>query len=415
MSMSASTFDLLVAGGGAAGMMAAITAAENGASVCILEKNSRPCRKVYITGKGRCNVTNNCSAAECIENIPTNPKFLYSALHAFPPEKVMAFFEESGCPLKTERGNRVFPVSDRAADIIDALRERSRGLNIALKPTVCRRLRCENDAVLGMETDSGLFNAPAVILATGGASYPLTGSTGDGYAIAQAVGHTIVAPTGSLVPLECAGDYLSDLNGLSLRNVGVRLCRDGRCIHSEFGELTFTAFGLDGPTVLTCSAHMGRDSGFTLHLDLKPALTAEMLDARILREIAAAPGSTMPLLLSKLLPRQMIRPVLKQCGISPALAADALTKAARQTLIRTLKDLPFPILGKRPLEEAIVTSGGVSVSEVDPKTMQSRLISGLYFAGELLDVDAYTGGFNLQIAWATGHAAGLAAANSLRR
>lgn len=410
--MSIQTFDFIVCGAGAAGMMAAITAAEQGLSVLLLEKNDRPCRKLYITGKGRCNVTNHCSWKEVLENIPTGSKFLYGAMQAFDPDAVMAFFEELGCSLKVERGNRVFPVSDKSASVIDALRDRSRELGIVLKQASVTGILADAGTVSGAGTTAGEFFAPSVLLATGGASYPRTGSTGDGYPIAESVGHTVAPPTGVLVPLVAEGDFCASLAGLSLRNVAVRLVNARKkVVYSDFGEAEFTEDGMTGPTILSCSCHMGRDSGFKVQLDLKPALTPEKLEARLLRDLQKYQNCPMETALIELLPRQMIVPLLKKANIPPALPANSLKKGQRQELISNIKNLTIPILGKRPLEEAIVTSGGVKLSEVNPKTMESKLLSGLYFAGELLDIDAYTGGFNLQIAWATGRAAGLAAAN----
>ena len=401
-------FDVTVVGGGASGMMAAITAAQSGAHVGVLEKNGRICRKVYITGKGRCNITNNCDTQTCLANTVTNGKFLFSAMQAFPPEKTIAFFEELGCPLKTERGNRVFPVSDQATDVIDALERRRKALGIELISANARELQIENGAVTGVITDRDAITAPRVILALGGASYPRTGSTGDGYKLATQAGHTVIEPTGSLVPLvaETFG-----MNGLTLRNVGVRLVRNKKAIYEDFGEVTFTEVGLEGPTILSCSANMGRDSGFTVILDLKPALTEQQLDNRIQRDLKAFGAAPMEAALTKLLPRQIILPLLRLADVSPTMPASELPKAQRLAVVHTCKALPFPILGKRPIDEAIVTSGGVNVREIDPKTMQSKIVQGLYFAGELIDVDAYTGGFNLQIAWATGYAAGLAASH----
>ena len=410
--MNTWTFDLIVAGAGAGGMMAAITAAEQGLRVLLLEKNDRPCRKLYITGKGRCNVTNLCPPKEVLENVPTGSKFLYGVMQAFPPEAVMEFFESIGCSLKVERGNRVFPTSDRSASVIDALRQRSRSLGIRLIQATVRDILVKDGAAAGFSTDKGDFFAPALLLAVGGASYPRTGSTGDGYAMAQKVGHTVIAPTGSLVPLESNDEAIGGLAGLSLRNISLKLVNSKKkTVFSDFGEAEFTDFGLTGPTVLSASCHMGRETGFSLVLDLKPGLTPEKLEARVLRDLQKYQNCPMETALTELLPRQMIPAVLQKASISPALAANSLKKGQRQELLQVLKHFSVPISQKRPLEEAIVTSGGVKLSEVDPKTMQSKKLPGLYFAGEILDADAYTGGFNLQIAWATGRAAGLAAAN----
>lgn len=407
--MSATTADLLIAGAGASGMLAAIIAAERGARVTVLEKNDRPGRKLYITGKGRCNVTNDCDVQTCLAHTRTNPKFLYAALQAFPPERTIAFFEALGVPLKTERGGRVFPCSDRAADIIDALVGRMRSLGVTVRQATVQALLTENGVCTGLQTDAGDFYGKHVLLATGGASYPRTGSTGDGYALAKQAGHTILAPTGSLVPL--TADAPVCRAEIALRNVELTLKNAaGKTVYAERGEVTLTAFGLDGPMALTASTYLGRDSGFTAILDLKPALDDSALDARILRDLKRYQNSPMETALTSLLPRALILPLLAAAEIAPTLAANSLSKDARRRLISALKRLPISITGKRPLEEAIVTAGGVCVKEVNPKTMESRLLPHLYFAGELLDVDARTGGFNLQIAWATGYAAGLSAA-----
>ena len=409
--MSRATFDALVVGGGASGMMAAVTAAENGCRVALLEKNDRPGRKLYITGKGRCNLTNDCPAQTVLENVPTNPKFLYSAINAFPPQRTMEFFTSLGCPLKTERGHRVFPASDRAADVIDALWNKCRALRVTFQSCTVEHILTQDGAAVGVTTNEGDFYAPAVLLAVGGASYPRTGSAGDGYRMAQAVGHTVTPLTGSLVPLEADGSLCASLAGLTLENVGVRLQNAaGKTVYEDFGEAEFTDFGLSGPTILSCSAHMGEQSGFTVLFDLKPALSEETLDAKLLRMLRQEELRTVTPMLNKLLPRQLVSPVLHLAELPFSRQTAELTREERRRLIAALKRFPVPIRGKRPIEEAIITSGGVSVQEVDPKTMQSKKLRGLHFAGELLDLDAYTGGFNLQIAWATGHAAGAAIA-----
>ncbi len=409
--MNRTAFDALIVGGGASGMMAAITAAEQGCRVLLLEKNDRPGRKLYITGKGRCNLTNDCPAQTVLENVPTNPKFLYSAMQAFPPQRTMEFFTSLGVPLKTERGRRVFPASDRAADIIDALWNRCRALRVAFQSCTAERILTQDGAAVGVATDKGEFFAPAVLLAVGGASYPRTGSTGDGYRMVQAVGHTVTPLTGSLVPLEENGSLCAQLAGLTLKNVGVRLRNAaGKIVYEDFGEAEFTDFGLSGPTILSCSAHMGNDTGFTVLFDLKPALDEATIDAKLLRLFREDGTHTLTAVLNKMLPRQLVSPVLHLAGLPVSQGTDTLPREGRRRLIGALKRFPIPIRGKRPIEEAIVTSGGVSVREVDPATMRSKRVPGLYFAGEILDVDAYTGGFNLQIAWATGHAAGAAIA-----
>jgi len=403
--------DVIVVGGGPAGMFAAITAAEQGSRVLLLEANDRLGKKLLITGKGRCNITNNCSSQEVLQNIPRNGRFLYSALENCSPQRVMDFFESRGCPLKTERGNRVFPVSDKAASVLDCLRNEMRRLHIMVQTVRVERLLTEDGAVTGVATKSGDFFAPAVILATGGVSYPTTGSTGDGYRMAQELGHTVIAPVGSLVPLETAGADCQRMQGLSLRNVSVKLLdAKGKVLYKDFGELLFTHFGVSGPTVLSASAHLKGD-GCRLFIDLKPALDESKLNDRILRDLEIYKNRTMENALTDLLPRSMIPVVLERLSVPLDLEANSFTKQQRRALVELLKAFAVEITGKRPVAEAIVTSGGIKVSEINPKTMESKLVSGLYFAGEILDCDAYTGGFNLQIAWSTGFAAGGSAKN----
>lgn len=399
-------FDGIVIGGGAAGMMSAITAARSGSRVLLLERNGRLGKKLLITGKGRCNVTNDCSAQEVLQNVPRNGRFLYSAMTAFPPEWVKAFFEENGCPLKTERGNRVFPQSDKAQSVLTSLERSMREAGVEIRGERAVHILTRENRVSGVQTENGSFAAKWVILATGGVSYPATGSTGDGYAMAKELGHTVVEPVGNLVPLEIAGDDCPDMQGLSLRNVGVKLLNDkGKILYQDFGELLFTHFGVSGPTVLSASCHLKGES-CRLVLDLKPALDAGKLDARILRDLDMYRNRTMENALTDLLPRSMIPVVLRRLEIPAGLQANALTKQKRRELVDLLKSFSLQILGKRPVSEAIITSGGIRVSEIDPKTMESKRIPGLYFAGEIIDCDAYTGGFNLQIAWATAVAAG---------
>ena len=399
-------FDGIVIGGGAAGMMSAITAARSGSRVLLLERNGRLGKKLLITGKGRCNVTNDCSAQEVLQNVPRNGRFLYSAMTAFPPERAKAFFEENGCPLKTERGNRVFPQSDKAQSVLTSLERSMREAGVEIRGERAVHILTRENRVSGVQTENGFFAAKWVILATGGVSYPATGSTGDGYAMAKELGHTVVEPVGNLVPLEIAGDDCPDMQGLSLRNVGVKLLNDkGKILYQDFGELLFTHFGVSGPTVLSASCHLKGES-CRLVLDLKPALNAGKLDARILRDLDMYRNRTMENALTDLLPRSMIPVVLRRLEIPAGLQANALTKQKRRELVDLLKSFSLPVLGKRPVSEAIITSGGIRVSEIDPKTMESKRIPGLYFAGEIIDCDAYTGGFNLQIAWATAVAAG---------
>ena len=402
-------FDVCVIGGGPAGMFAAITAAQNGCSVLLLERNDRLGKKLLITGKGRCNVTNNCGADEVLRNTPRNGKFLFSAMAAFPPAEIMAFFENEGCALKTERGNRVFPVTDKSQSILDTLTRKMRSLGITVKTGRVNGIETDESGVTGVDSSAGFFPCKKVILATGGASYPTTGSTGDGYRIAKALGHTIVEPQGSLVPLETAGHDCQEMQGLALRNVAVKLLNPkGKAVYKDFGEMLFTHFGISGPTVLSASAHIGKGDGWKLGIDLKPALEENKLDDRILRDLEMYQNRSMENALTDLLPRSMIPVVLRRLNVDPSLQANSFTKQNRRALVELLKNFTVEITGKRPVAEAIITSGGVKVGEIDPKTMESKKVPGLYFAGEIIDCDAYTGGFNLQIAWATAFAAGRA-------
>ena len=402
-------FDVCVIGGGPAGMFAAITAAQNGCSVLLLERNDRLGKKLLITGKGRCNVTNNCGADEVLRNTPRNGKFLFSAMAAFPPAEIMAFFEKEGCALKTERGNRVFPVTDKSQSILDTLTRKMRSLGITVKTGRVNGIETDESGVAGVDSSAGFFPCKKVILATGGASYPTTGSSGDGYRIAKALGHTIVEPQGSLVPLETAGHDCQEMQGLALRNVAVKLLNPkGKAVYKDFGEMLFTHFGISGPTVLSASAHIGKGDGWKLGIDLKPALEENKLDDRILRDLEMYQNRSMENALTDLLPRSMIPVVLRRLNVDPSLQANSFTKQNRRALVELLKNFTVEITGKRPVAEAIITSGGVKVGEIDPKTMESKKVPGLYFAGEIIDCDAYTGGFNLQIAWATAFAAGRA-------
>ena len=402
---------IFVVGGGAAGMMAAITAAENGAQVTLLERNDRLGKKLYITGKGRCNVTNDCAPEDFFQNVPRNPRFLYSAIYAFPPREVMAWFEARGCALKTERGNRVFPQSDKSASVIDALRAELRRLGVRVLQERALDIVTQDGAVCGIETDGGFHKTERVILATGGCSYPQTGSTGDGYRMLEKLGHTIVPPVGSLVPLVEKGYDCKQMQGLALKNVALRLVNQkGKTVFEEFGELLFTHFGLSGPVVLSASAHMNEKDSYTVLLDLKPALDEQKLDLRLLRDFEKFQNRDFENALVELLPKSMIPVIVRRSGIPAEEKVHSITREQRRALLELMKRFPVEIACKAPVEEAIVTSGGVKVSEIEPGTMQSKRVRGLYAAGELLDVDAYTGGFNLQIAWATGRAAGLAAA-----
>lgn len=401
---------VIVVGGGAAGMMAAGMAARQGARVVLLEPNDRLGKKLAITGKGRCNVANSCTPEEVLKNIPHNSRFLFSALQAFPPEQVMAFFEENGCPLKVERGNRVFPESDRSASVIQALQHFLQKEKVEIRREKARRLLVEDGEIRGVETTNGSIYGRCVILATGGCSYPLTGSTGDGYSMAQEVGHSIVEPVGSLVPLEEKGNWCAEMQGLSLRNVAVKLVNQkNKTVYKDFGELLFTHFGLSGPTILSASAHMKAVDQYQILIDLKPALDEQKLDQRILRDLDQYQNRTIENALQDLYPKTMIPVMVARAEIPVETKANSLTKQQRRRLLELTKRFSVEIAGTRPVAEAIITSGGVKTKEIDPKTMESKLVSGLYFAGELIDVDAYTGGFNLQIAWSTGYAAGVAA------
>ena len=401
-------YDGIVIGGGPAGMLASIVAAQQGAKVLLLERNDRLGKKLLITGKGRCNVTNSCTAQEVLLNIPRNGRFLYSAMESFPPASIMEFLENSGCKLKVERGNRVFPVTDKSSSVLEALRNQMHRSGVQVRTARVQEILTDENGVAGVKTASESLSARWVILATGGMSYPTTGSTGDGYEMARKLGHTIITPEGSLVPLECAGDDCRDMQGLSLRNVGVKLLnRKNKVIYKDFGELLFTHFGVSGPTVLSASAHLKED-GCRLVIDLKPALEEGKLNDRILRDLELYKNRSMENAMTDLLPHSMIPVVLRRLEIPDDLQANSLTKQQRRELVGLLKAFPLDILGKRPVEEAIITSGGIKTSEIDPKTMASKKVPGLYFAGEIIDCDAYTGGFNLQIAWATAYAAGMA-------
>ena len=407
--------EIIVIGGGAAGCMAALTAARKGASVILLERNQKLGRKLYITGKGRCNVTNDCAPDEVLKNIPHNSRFLTSSVTRFPPASVKKLFTSLGVKLKTERGNRVFPQSDKAADIIDALLMGLRRAGVEIREERAADIRSAGEG-LRVRTERGEYRCKAVILATGGVSYPLTGSTGDGYQMGAALGHAIIPPKPSLVPLTAVGEVCRRMQGLSLRNVAVRVKNSRKkVIFHEQGEMLFTHFGLSGPLILSASAHM-RDfdrEHYTVWIDMKPALDEKTLDARLLRDLAANPNRAFHNVLDGLVPRLMVPVLADLIGIPDGTKANSVTREGRRRLLELLKAFPVEIAGPRPIEEAIVTSGGIKVTEVDPKTMESKIVKGIYFAGEVLDTDAYTGGFNLQIAWSTGHAAGESAAEAV--
>lgn len=403
--------DLTVAviGAGAAGLIAAGTAAQQGACVLLFERNEKVGRKIAITGKGRCNVTNHCDMQEFLAHVPQNPRFLYSALGAFSVQDTMAFFEKLGVPLKTERGNRVFPVSDKALDIVDALYNWVRRCGVTIiYEQVNDIVTDETGAVCGVQAGGRLRRAQRVIIATGGKSYPLTGSAGDGYIWAEKFGHTVTPLRASLVPLACTGKTCPRLQGLSLKNVTLTVFENNKKLFCDFGEMLFTHFGISGPLVLSASSHMRKwdTASYRAEIDLKPALDESALDKRILSDFSQQLNSDFRNSLGKLLPRKLIPIIVEYSSIDPHQKVNAVTKQQRYALIRALKHFELEISSPRPIEEAIVTSGGISVGEIMPKTMQSKKVTGLYFAGEIIDVDAYTGGFNLQIAWSTGYLAG---------
>ena len=409
--------EIVVIGGGAAGMMAAICAARQGADVTLLEPNERLGKKLNITGKGRCNVTNDSACDELIAHVPRNGRFLYSAFSKWDGRDTMAFFEALGVPLKVERGKRVYPASDRAFDISGALEKELRRRGVRLVRDRAEALVLKDGRVAGVKSGGANYPAEAVVVATGGVSYPATGSTGDGYRLAKQVGHTIVPPRGSLVPLTSDDPDCAAMQGLSLRNVTLTVRNQkNKVVFQELGELLFTHFGVSGPLVLPASAHM-RDwekDRYRLSIDLKPALDEKKLDDRLLRDFAERSNQDFDNVLGGLVPKSMIPVMVRRTGIPADTKANSITKQQRRKLLETLKDFAIAVTGPRGVEEAIVTSGGVKVGEVDPATMASKLVPNLYFAGEVLDVDAYTGGFNLQIAWATGKAAGEAAARQGR-
>ena len=385
-----------VIGGGAAGMMAAITAAEAGASVTLLEKNEKLGKKLYITGKGRCNLTNTCELPAFFDNIPRGNKFLYSAIYSFSNADTCTFFEEAGLALKEERGGRIFPVSDKSSDVIRTLEKRLKesGVKVRLKTEV---------------KDLSSIDADAIIIATGGLSYQSTGSTGDGFRFAESIGHSIKEPVPSLVPLLCSDPFIKELEGLSLRNINVTITADGKKVFDQFGEMLFTSNGVSGPVILTASSEIGRmlnqkKKAFILHIDLKPSLSSEQLDKRILRDFEGEQNKAFKNSLSRLLPAKMIPVVIALSGIDPFKKVNEITREERTKLVSLLKDMQLHLIETAGFEQAVITSGGVGLKEIDPKTMESKKQAGIYFAGEVIDADAYTGGFNLQIAFSTGRA-----------
>ena len=403
---------VIIIGGGAAGMMAAIAAARAGHKVRIYEKNEKLGKKVYITGKGRCNVTNACDTEELFQNVVHNAKFLYSSFYAFTNTDVMELIEHYGCPLKTERGNRVFPVSDKSSDVIHALAVALRELDVEVElHEEVTAVLTEQEKVTGVRLKRGSRDvfADAVIVTTGGLSYPSTGSTGDGYRFAKELGHSVTELSPALVPFEAREEVCKELQGLSLRNIRAEIRKGKKVLYSEFGEMLFTHFGVSGPVLLSASSYVAaqiKKEPLTLSIDLKPALSEEQLDARILRDFEEAKNKQFKNSLNQLLPAKLIPVIIERSGISPEKKVNEITREERRRLVQAVKDFCITLTGLRDYKEAIITQGGVSVREVNPSTMESKKTAGLYFAGEVLDLDAVTGGFNLQIAWSTGYLAG---------
>lgn len=400
--------ELVVIGGGAAGMMCAYNAAQRGMSVVLVDPNRQLGRKVRITGKGRCNVTNNCDIKEFMRNIPGDGRFLYSALNRFSPADTIAFFESHGLPLKTERGNRVFPVSDNANDVAGLMARLCERSGVKLIRSTAKKILTEGGAVSAVVTEEGTIACRAAAVCTGGLSYPLTGSNGAGYRFARELGHTVTETRPSLVPLESEDDCCAQMQGFSLKNVTLSAYEDERLIYKELGEMLFTHFGVSGPLVLSASSHM-RNFGrakYRLEIDLKPALDEKKLDARILRDFEKYSNKEFKNALADLAGHTMIPVLVRLSGIPEDTKVNSITREQRMRLLRLFKAFPVSVSGTRPIDEAIVTAGGVSTKEIDPRTMGSKLVQGLYFAGEVLDLDGYTGGFNLQIAWSTGFVAG---------
>lgn len=400
--------ELVVIGGGPAGMMCAATAAERGMRVILLEPNRQLGRKLRITGKGRCNVTNNCDIKAFMENIPGDGRFLYSALNRLSPTQTMELFESHGLKLKTERGNRVFPVSDNANDVAGTMTHWCERAGVRVMHTHAKGIRIEDGMVTGVPTDEGMIDCRAAAVCTGGLSYPLTGSTGDGYKFARSAGHSVDTPWPSLVPLESDDDYCAEMQGFALKNVTLSAYEDDVLIYRELGEMLFTHFGVSGPLVLSASSHMRNmsKSKYRLEIDLKPALDEKKLDARILRDFEKYANKEFKNSLGDLAGKSMIPVLIRLSGIPEDTKVNSITREQRHRLLHLFKAFPVSITGTRPIDEAIVTAGGVSTKEVNPRNMESKLVDGLYFAGEVLNIDGYTGGFNLQIAWSTGYVAG---------
>ena len=411
--MDNNTLKIGIVGGGAAGLLAAAFAAQNGAQVTLFEKNDFVGKKLMITGKGRCNVTNNCSVSEFIENTPTNPRFMYTAINSFTPQDTMNLFESLGVKLKTERGNRVFPESDKSIDIVNALKKFAHNSGVKI---IFERVTdvIESDGVaVGIKTDRKKYTFDKIIVCTGGKSYPRTGSTGDGYKFCNSLGLEVTPLYPSLVPFEISEPWCKSLQGLALKNIAIKIIdsENGKCVYSDFGELLFTHFGLSGPVILSASSHIRKiTSGrYKIKIDLKPALDEKTLDARLLSDFSKNKNRDFINSLDKLMPQKLIPVFVNLSGIESDRKVNTITKTERKTVLDLLKSLELTIKGTRPIDEAIITSGGLSIKELNPKTMESKKIKNLYFAGEIIDVDAYTGGFNLQIAFSTAYVAAMSA------
>ncbi|MBP3544170.1 MAG: NAD(P)/FAD-dependent oxidoreductase [Lachnospiraceae bacterium] len=402
---------VVIVGGSAAGMLAAIVCAENGHDVTLYERNEKLGKKLFITGKGRCNITNACDIEELFQNVVGNPRFLYSAFYGFSNFDMMDFLEKRGLPLKTERGSRVFPASDKSSDVLQTLQREIRRLGVEVHlNTPVKEILKENDHVSGVLLANGeKVSADAVLLATGGMSYPSTGSTGDGYRFAGKLGHTVTALAPGLVPFEIAESYAKEMMGLSLKNISIRITNQkGKELYSDFGEMLFTHFGVSGPVIISASSHVTKDllkENLILSIDLKAALTREQLNARLLREFEENKNKQLKNVMGSLLPSKMVPVMLAYMQLDSEKKINEISKEERMHMIECLKAFKLTITGFRDYNEAIITRGGISVKEVNPSTMESKLVKGLYFAGEVLDLDAHTGGYNLQIAWSTAHLA----------
>jgi len=405
---------VVIIGGGAAGLMAAVTAAQRGSRVLVLERSEKPGKKLYLTGKGRCNVTNLCAPDEFLRNVVRNPRFLYAAINAFPPQRMIDTLQALGCPTAVERGSRVFPESGKASDVTRALTRRMEALGVAVRlNTRVQALQTEGGAVTGVTLEGGeTIAAQAVIVCTGGVSYPSTGSTGDGYRLLERCGHTIIPPKPALCGLISEESWIRNLQGLSLKNVRLTLTEGKKTLFSEIGEMLFTHRGISGPLVLTASSLMAGRKACALTLDLKPGLTQEQLEQRVLRDLAGAGKKQMLSILRGLYPGELAAKMAALAGIDPRLPACELPKTARRTLVALTKALPLPVTGAEPIETAVITAGGADVKQFNPSTMESKIVRGLYAAGEVLDVDALTGGFNLHIAFATGYLAACSVAQN---